>query len=655
MASSWSLCLVSTANNSRKVIQVNPSSDTVQVLFQLAGDAFGGQVVESLKCGFPPKPLGADDATLLSKSGVSNQERVQVVLQKQNNQQENNSNKTAKSNKKSPKKTTGKGKKKKATNDDDDDDESETNVASPAATTTTRRSKRAAAQAATDSFAQVIKQQDKLMKAEQSKTKKSPAKRASGGATAINRQPKRVKTFTSTAPGRRLGDGAVVAAAAAGKKKTSSAKRTKTTAAAEPHQYEDISTGLLGALNDKGSTGRIMRKGIKSAVHSAYQKTQAVARLAALESRKPQESVLMEKHNDNSLHVKFQKGVQGRGYFEETVDFIPEDVLKEVIRAILKSEPDGLRPQNMALLSPRLLWSLAHRHWTLQQERQEQQDTPSPWQPFSVEEAYKQLLPECDWSFMRRRKEQLSAKAMENLRQEQAEQEDDAEEEENQERGEQVIHEVEQAMENLQQFDRQQRAERIASAAMNRRQRQQQAMAAVDKNAAWEIDTPSELDEDELNECIAAASQSQNPTQVATLVKGLVEWGSIHNWRELANQNPANLHALVVEHHEALNITQEQVSEWIGHARSESADEIMFLVCDGNMAHIELLRDKARAGTPKDLCVWKDMPDFLMEELGDDAVGKIALSDIVRCISHAGRALEKFMWLDWFVTPIQEA
>lgn len=646
MASSWSICLVTTANNTRKVVQVDPSTETVKDLFLKAGEAFGvpSSQVQSLKAGFPPQTLDAQDATLLSESNnVSNQERIHVVLCLEATKS------TATLNNHSAKGRNATTSKKAAA--DKKKNHSDTSAAeSTAAASGTRRPKRAAAQVATESFAQVIKQQDRLLKAEkQPRSKKAAAKRTSSTTASSSNQPKRAKTFTPQEPGRRLGDGAVIGSP---RKKARTPNHATKLPAADPQKYDDISAALLGALNDSSTTGRIMRKGIQAAVHSAYERTQAVARLAALQSRQPQKSVIIERA-DTKLKVQYEKGVQGRGYFEESVDYIPDDVLKGVIQAIHKSEPENLRPQLLALMSPRVLWSLAYRHWTLQQERQLQQDVPSPWEPFSVEQSYQQLLPDCDWSFLRRRKQQLSAKAMENLRQQQEEKEEEGNGEDvDLERGGEAIREVEQAMEHLQQYDRQQRAERVSRAALARLQQQQQKQAiATEEGGSWEIVTPNEFDEDELKECIDSASL-EHDTEVSTLIKGLVDWGSIHNWRELANRDPVNLHALIMEHHGTLNIQQGQVSEWIAYARAQTIDEVIVEICDGNTSHVELLQEKARAATPKDLAVWNAMPDMLLEELGGEAATHITLEDLVRYCDRARRSLEQFEWLDWFITPI---
>ena len=388
---------------------------------------------------------------------------------------------------------------------------------------------------------------------------------------------------------------------------------------------------------------------MSNAVQSTYETTKAATRLAALESRTPEQSVQMERIHDNAkLQVRFDKGLQGRGFYEEVVDWIPADVLKQVILAIYKSNPEGLRSHNLSFLSPRVLWALAYSHWETQQQQQQQQG--ESWEPFSLEEAYRKLLPDKDWSFLRRRKQTLSSKAMENMRQ-QAQADNEGEPAENLEEAAGVIQEVEQAMEDLQQYDRTQRAERVASAAVAR----QQLLLAAESGSQddhWELSTPTDWDEDELLECISSSS-TQNPSDSTKLAKGLVEWASIHNWRELANQNPTELYACIVANEESLDLSEEQVQTWIEYARQQSVEEIIVEICDENPSHVELLRDKTRTGTPKDLAGWKAMPDLLLEELGEAAGDSLSLGDLARFCDRSHRALQQWEWLAWYATPVE--
>lgn len=643
----WSLCLVS-SGNTRKVVKVNPSSDKISDLFRIAGEAFG-TCVESIKVGFPPQPLENTETLLSESKKVGNQERVHVSLS-ESSSSTNESTSKAKGKKGRPKKNAPKSNSKSAVKDDDDfniDDDTKPEASIAATrTSSSRRPKRAAAQAATDSFADVIREQDRLMKAE-----KQPKKRTSTTTTSSKPNPKRATTFNSKEPGRRLGDGVVVGSPSKKARTGSSStkKRSSTTSAlfADQKKHEDMSTALLETLNQTSTAGsRLLRKTMKSAVENTYENSKAVARSAALESRDPPASVQMEKTDNNKLKVRFQKGVQGRGFYEDLVDWIPEEVLKEVLKAILKSNPENLRPQNLALLSPRFLWALAFRHWQEQEQNKNHADAPTPFRSFSVEEAYRQLLPDHkDWSFLRRRKQTLSAKAMENLRQEREAAE--GSDGENFEEAAEAIQEVEQAMDQLQTFDRTQRAERVANAALARQRKQQQA-----NSGDWKIVTPSEHDEDELMECISTSlKEGKDATKIAKVLGAL---DAAHNWRELANLEPSTLRAQVVEKETCLKyLTEQQVGAWVDHARLQTLEEIMVEIFDGSISHVQLLRDNTPTNTPKDLAAWIAMPDLLLEELGDAATGKLSEEDLGRFCNRASRAMQQFEWLQWYATAVE--
>ena len=628
---------------------MNPATDSLEDLYRVAGEAFGNEsTVESLKAGFPPQLLDSKDTTILAESKkVVNQERVHVVLQ------------TAKKNGKVAKSAAGK----KGKSGSKTEAAATTVLASSSPSSQpARRPKRSAAQAASDSFNDVIREQDRIINAEKQSAKNKKAKRGTSfGSTSIARtkpapKPKPVK-FTSQEPGRRLADGVVVAAPASKKRATKASSSPATARGQQPKQkYEDMSVALLGALNDKGTMGRILRKGMSNAVQNTYETTRAATRLAALESRMPQKSVQMERIQEGGkekLRVRFEKGVQGKGLYEEIVDWIPEDVLRDVISGIYKTNQEGLRGHNLSFLSNRVLWALAFSHWEHERKRQEEQEGVV-WEPFSLEEAYRKLLPGNDWSFLRRRKEKLSAKAMENIRQQEAEKRNEPAEDLEAEA--EAIQEVENAMEGLHRFDRNQRAEQIANAAVARQQRQlmlQSTQSQSSEEQTWSLETPSDFDEDELLQCIAASTETTEVSNNSSklLANGLVEWASVHNWRELANQNPAELYSCM--HAKDRNVDLVDVEKWVEHARLESIEEIIVEICDGNPAHVETLRDAARTGTPKDLAIWREMPDLLLEELGEAAGDSLSLDDLTRFCDRSHRALEQFEWLTWYATPVE--
>jgi len=687
----WSLCFVSSTNNQRKVVKVDPTKESIHDVYRLAGEAFQNSTaaalsppatISDLKAGFPPQSLNTQDTRpLIESKQVSNQERIHVVF-------ETTTATTRSEDKQSPESSVQKNKNKRAT---------ETTTS----TTIGRRSKRAAAQVANDSFADVIREQDRLMKTEASKSKRKTRQRVNNNNNNNNNKTSAAGTaaaaaatttkFTSSTPGRRLVDGAVVATSSPNnnnnsskqkKRKSASGTLKKSLSLQDPSQEKDLSMALLGALNDGGSMGRILRKGMSNAVAQSYEATRAATRLAALESNVPQRSVQMTElvagnsngGGDKKLKVKYEKGVQGHGYFEETVDYIPTSILRQVVSAIYKSDKEGLRGHNLSFLSPRVLWALAWDHWQRQEQRQqqEQQSATTPtslWEPFSLELAYRTLLPDeqYDWSFLRRRKQTLSAKAMENQRQAEAasaasaatglNNNDEAANNSHWEQAASAIQDVETAMRDLQQHDRSKRAERVAIAAVARQQQQQQQQQQQEKET-WKLLTPTEFDKDELLECIQT-SPLMNPDDSNKIVQQLVEQAMIHNWRELANQDPNALYTKLVDSNQKANhelrLSQKQIEQWVLYARTQSLDEIIFEICNSNADYVELLREKANCGTPKDLCMFRTMPDMLLEELGDAAPRmSLTVAELSRFCERSHMAIQEYPWLDWFSSDIPE-
>ena len=129
--------------------------------------------------------------------------------------------------------------------------------------------------------------------------------------------------------------------------------------------------------------------------------------------------------------------------------------------------------------------------------------------------------------------------------------------------------------------------------------------------------------------------------------------GAARNWRELANHVPSTLHAQIVEKEQKFAyITEEQVLQWVDHARLQSLEEIMVEICDGSTSHVQTLRDKLPLNTPKDLASWVAMPDLLLEELGDSSLNGLSTADLSRFCGKAIRALKQFDWLSWYVTSV---
>lgn len=578
----WSFCLQS--RKGRKIAKLSCKAST-HALYKLGADSFQ-DTISSLKYGFPPKLLpNKEDVTL--DGLLQNQERLQVEFD----------SKTSNSNNKSIK-MSDKG-----------------NIG--------RRPKRAAAVAATQAMPDVIKAQEEQMKAMSSS---SPSKKRSRTLDSTNRKPPPPRFTAAAGDGRRLADGATVVNPRR-KKSKNILERSKTSS--------DMSEALLGALNDRGKMGVVLRKGMKNAVQASYETSRAFSRLAAIQAKSYQLQVLGEEASSSRssssssssatqrLKITYQ-GTVDKTKQEELVDCIPRDILEAVIRGIYASNQEALRAENLALLSPRVLWSLVHVI----------PNTPD------VGECYKALLPELNWSFLRRRAQQLSEKAKENLRQEQ---EADGEHETasmDLDKGQEAIAAVEHAMEHLHEHERAERSSKQASAALARLQQQ------THQEREWKLITPEEPDRDELRECIMEAPPDQVEC-IPSIITKVMKICHIHNWRELANvTDPTRLTSVLDD------VSIDQISKWIEKAQGESVDEIMVEICDGEVEHVQALTTKARTGTPKDLAGWRLIPEMLQDNLKDEGT-KPTLTQLTSWSQRAHRLLQEYEWLNWYATPVE--
>ena len=664
----------------------DPTTDTVQL--QVTG----------LQFGFPPQRLDPSNTTsnqqTLEEAGLLNQEKIIVTIawvpKKTKNQPSNvETNETTTITTSTSTTTTSV-----------EDTIPHSNEQEDSPTTKTRRtSRRAAAQKATESFAQVIRAQEEQARQQattRTQRRNSPAKKASSPS---NSKPN-PKFAASSTTGRRLQDGATVVPR----------KRSRQTNNHHQEATDDPSMALLETLEQPSHTrhGRLMRQGWKQAVNDRYEQNKAVARVAAWAIPHavrwvveppvpPQNDDNKDDNNDTTntttprtLHVTFPKGVQGRGTYQESVDYLPVSVLKQVIASIHPTNRETLRPLNLALLSPRVLWSLAYHDWgTPHHDLLDQEESSSTTRVRTMEGALQSLLPDLDWSFLRRRPQELSAKAKENLRQqqEQQQQEQQPSEVENWQAAAAAILSVEQAMNQVEVLDQHHRQAQILQAVERRQQQHQPQDDNDDPISLWSIVTPSEVDQEELLACI----QEQLPPaewklSSEEIVEQLIQ-SSIRNWRELANVESATILAqqlltagtLTPPITIGMEVAVPMVQEWIERSQQESVEEIIVEVCDGNLAAVELLRDEAQTGTPQDLAQWRfivpELHSLLRErrqqrrqvETGMDQattnnnpnhhhVPELpSLSDLEKWCHQAHQAIDQFPWLKQIVTPLAVA
>jgi hypothetical protein len=601
----WSLCLTSRGQG-RKIVQLSPSA-TTRELYQVAETQYGTSVaVSSLKYGFPPKLVQASDTQPIQEV-LQNQERIQVEF---------GSAATSTAAKTKP----------------ETNIETTTGSSTITTTNTSRKSKRAASKRATENMPAVIQAQEKLLQQQQQPKSKRPRTTAAASpSTKRPTKPPAPKFTSSVGKGRRLADGATVASppnTKGGRNKRANSSSRIISESSNKNKTSDMSEALLGALNDSGKMGQVLRKGMKNAVQASYETTRAFSRLAAIQAKKYALEIREEGGTASSsvLVISYQGSVD-KTKTEEHVDCIPRDVLEAVLKGIHASNTEALRPENLALLSPRVLWSLAHIF-------------PDH---SSIPEMYQQLLPDLDWAFLRRRAQQLSEKALENMRQKQ----EVNGEEVNGEQAAEAIAAVEHAMEHLQDYTAAERQARQARAALNRLEGTTSSQDGEDGSAEWKLVTPTEPDRDELYQCIQGTN-STTKTDVPELITKLMRECNIHNWRELANVEDVKTLA------RKLDLPEEEVQPWIERAQEKSVDEIIVDICDDNVRAVELLTDKARSGTPKDLAVWRAIPQILYQRVVVGEEEDVPSLEQLRTWSQrAHQVLQECEWLNWYATPVE--
>ena len=513
-----------------------------------------------------------------------------------------------------------------------------TTTASTTSTTTTastkvsnQRSQRAAAKAATESFASSIRVQEEQTIQRRPTTKTKPKSTST------------TRAFTTLPPGRRLVDGDTIMRKKTNINTTNNNSRRKNQSSSAPtfRQESDISTALLTALQSgggRGKVGQVLRTVMSSALSSSYQATRAVVRIAAVQAN--QYTIVLQP-NTTTLQITFSKMTQGRGDYEDVVDWIPVEALTQVMTAIHASDPESFRPMTLAQISPRVFWSLLYHTGC----------------PTTLEETYSTLLPELDWTFLKRRKYTLSEKAMENLRQEEEQQQDHKED--NLQAACEVVQAVENAMDTLQAHDRHRQRDQVAKAALARFSNSNDNSNSKNSNSnnnnnnsnsnasqdqplpeqqcpLWSLVTPTELDEDELMACLAADNEQQH---VASLIQM-----NIVNWRLLANCQSSYLS-------EALHLPEATIDKWLDHAQQESLQEIMVEICDLNIRAVEALGEEAKSGTPKDLANWRRIPDMLWATT-PSIQNDISIITLETWCQRSYHVLQEFSWMNWYATPV---
>lgn len=174
----------------------------------------------------------------------------------------------------------------------------------------------------------------------------------------------------------------------------------------------------------------------------------------------------------------------------------------------------------------------------------------------------------------------------------------------------------------------------------------------------WTLVTPIEDDIDELIECImeGVTSDGEDSTVEIYEKEAAKSWAGIllpyvRNWRELANQSPEYILCTLTDKSSFLP-SSENIEKWIDAAQVHSMEEIMLEIVDADQDALELLQDKARSSSPRDLVHWKSSPGMLLDVISctNESSTKWEKSDVMRWISRAETALNICAWLELYTT-----
>jgi hypothetical protein len=164
--------------------------------------------------------------------------------------------------------------------------------------------------------------------------------------------------------------------------------------------------------------------------------------------------------------------------------------------------------------------------------------------------------------------------------------------------------------------------------------------------------TPTEEDEDELQECILDQNDNtifkeENAELYSAILISTAE-PCCRNWRELANSNPAEVLYKLIQGCQQSKIdppSLDSVRNWIDAAQARSLEEIMLEILDGDGDLLYLLCDKAHASSPRNLTFYQNNPKQLLADMECKNYGE---EDVLRWISRARVALRVCTWLEEF-------
>jgi hypothetical protein len=89
----------------------------------------------------------------------------------------------------------------------------------------------------------------------------------------------------------------------------------------------------------------------------------------------------------------------------------------------------------------------------------------------------------------------------------------------------------------------------------------------------------------------------------------------------------------------------------LDRAQQESIDEVMVEICDANIAAVEALCDEAKSGTPKDLSLWRSIPDMLLGAT-PSLKNAVDVTTLGMWCQRSYEVLQNYQWINWYATPV---
>lgn len=394
---------------------------------------------------------------------------------------------------------------------------------------------------------------------------------------------------------------------------------------------KDIGSGLLlQAVSGSGSTAaRNVRSALRESVSGVYAMRQAEARVAAAAGKlhRIEVSAGGGRTGGPAIKVTYPKGHGFRGeYVDESLELMPEAKLKDVVRFVLADPETGkekLKPLEMAACSPGFFWSVIHKY-------------------NDVAEGLRSLCPDVDWSYLMVRSRHLSAKALANAAQAEANKKRKASQNE---AGTSDVEDISDSENDIVEVT-------DSAGGADSNVMQPSGMSPATANV--------ESMQVEVSETVVPTEASSALIELLgeEIAQKIAMKAGIGTPRALANADAVTLHRLFTDG--GVCVQQETAQEWISRAQESVLDDLMMELFAGDEGVVVVLEEVAKVGTPRDLVLMGRYAQALVETvkrgvgqeewIGDKLNEKITAQTVEQWHKAAVALVEAEPWLEDWVT-----